>query len=446
MTTKSAQQIWKTALGELEIDVNRPNFRTWLDGTVGLSFRDSEFAVGVPNTFVAEFLERNLRSLVEKVLTGLTNSEVKVHFQVAAGETGNADEAGVPGRSKPLSLFNPRYTFDTFVVGSSNQLAYAAAQKVVENPGKVYNPLFIHGPAGMGKTHLLHAIGHAATAEGLDALYVSAEQFTNELVSAIRGGKTEEFRRKYRSVDILMVDDVQFFGGKERTRENFFHTFNALHAANRQVAVTCDCPPQSIPQIQEQMRSRLEWGLVTDLQPPDFETRLSILQAKAKREGVDIMPDVLGLIALQIKENIRRLEGSLNRIIAYARLMKTLITPELATRALSDIASKEPAQALLTPPQIVETVASSFQMPLSELRGRKRDGATVLARQVTMYLMRQETECSLAEIGRELGGRSPATISYAYEKIANNISNDPHLRRQVFNIQQKLHSPSRTAN
>ena len=455
MITKSARQIWQTALGELEIDVNKPNFRTWLDGTVGLSFRDSEFAVGVPNTFVAEFLERNLRSLVEKVLTGLTNSEVKVHFRVAAdfadkvgeaGFAGNADEAGVPGHSKPLSLFNPRYTFDTFVVGGSNQLAYAAAQKVVENPGKVYNPLFIHGPAGIGKTHLLHAIGHAATAEGLDALYVSAEQFTNELVSAIRSGETEEFRRKYRSVDVLMVDDVQFFGGKERTRENFFHTFNALHAANRQVAVTCDCPPRSIPQIQEQMRSRFEWGLVTDLQPPDFETRLSILQAKAKREGVDIMPDVLELIALQIKENIRRLEGSLNRIIAYARLMKTLITPELATRALDDIASKEPAPARLTAPQIVETVALSFQMPLSELKGRKRDGATVLARQVTMYLMRQETECSLAEIGRELGGRSPATISYAYEKIANNISNDPHLRRQVFNIQQQLHSPSRTAN
>ena len=464
MTTKSAQQIWETALGELEIDVNGPNFRTWLEGTVGLSFQDSEFAVGVPNTFVAEFLERNLRSLVEKVLTGLTRSEIKVHFQVAAGfadktgyagKVGNAGEAGragkageggVPGQSRPLPLFNPKYTFETFVVGSSNQLAYSAAQKVVENPGKAYNPLFIHGPAGMGKTHLLHAIGHAATAEGLDALYVSAEQFTNELVSAIRGGETEEFRRKYRSVDVLMVDDVQFFGGKERTRENFFHTFNALHAANRQVAVTCDCPPQSIPQIQEQMRSRFEWGLVTDLQPPDFDTRLSILQAKAKRDGVEIMPDVLELIALQVKENIRRLEGSLNRIVAYARLMKTLITPEMATRALDDIASKEPPPARLTPPQIVEAVASSFQMPLAELKGRKRDEATVLARQVTMYLIRQETECSLADIGRELGGRSPSTISYAYEKIANNIGNDPHLRRQVFNIQQKLHSPSRTAN
>jgi chromosomal replication initiator protein len=440
MTTRSAEQIWETALGELEIDVNRSNFRTWLDGTVGLSFRDSEFAVGVPNTFVAEFLERNLRSLVEKVLTGLTRSEVKVHFQVAAGG------AGVPSRSKPLSLFNPKYTFDTFIVGSSNQLAFAAAQKVVESPGKAYNPLFIHGPAGMGKTHLLHAIGHAATAEGLDALFVSAEQFTNELVSAIRGGEIEDFRRKYRSVDVLMVDDVQFFGGKERTRENFFHTFNALHADNRQVAVTCDCPPRSIPQIQEQMRSRFEWGLVTDLQPPDFETRLSILQAKAKREGVEIMPDVLEIIALQIKENIRRLEGSLNRIIAYARLMQTLITPELVTRALDDIAVKEPPPERLTPPQIAETVASSFQIPLSELKGRKRNETTALARQVSMYLMRQETECSLAEIGRELGGRSPATISYAYEKIASNISNDPHLRRQVFNIQQKLHSPPRTTD
>jgi chromosomal replication initiator protein len=434
MSFKSAQQIWETALGELQIEVNRSNYRTWLGGTVGLSYNNSDFVVGVPNAFVAEYLERNLRSLIEKVLTGLAQSKVKVNFHV-----GTREENPKPQKEN-LPLFNPRYTFDTFIRGKSNEMARAAALKVAEQPGQAYNPLFIHGPAGLGKTHLLHAIGHAAMADGLNTLYVSAEQFTNEVVSAIREGRTEEFRKKYRSVDVLLVDDVQFFSGKERTRESFFHTFNALHASNRQIAVTSDRPPREIPQIRPQLRSRLEWGLVTDLQPPDFETRLAILQARTRQDGVDITPDVLEFIALQIKENIRALEGSLNRVVAYSKLLKTAITPESAARALEDITSKRPEPTPLLPASIAEETATGFQVTLSDLRGRRRDEATVLARQVAMYLMRQETDCSLSEIGRELGGRSPATISYAYDKIANSINNDPHLRRQVFNIQQKLHA------
>ncbi|UCB44045.1 MAG: chromosomal replication initiator protein DnaA [Dehalococcoidales bacterium] len=434
MSVRSAQQIWETALGELQIEVNRSNYRTWLRGTVGLSFYNGDFVVGVPNAFVAEYLEKNLRSLIEKVLTGLAQSKVKVDFHIGTREEGPKSQ------HKNLPLFNPKYTFDSFIVGKSNEMAHAAALKVAEQPGQTYNPLFIHGPAGLGKTHLLHAIGHAAMANGLNTLYVSAEQFTNEVVSAIRDGRTEEFRKKYRSVDMLLVDDIQFFGGKERTRENFFHTFNDLYAANRQITVTSDCPPREIPQIRAQLRSRLEWGLVTDLLPPDFETRLAILQAKAAHDRIDITPDVLEFIALQIKENIRALEGSLNRVVAYSKLLRTMVTPESAARALEDIASKKPEPAPLPPALIAEATATSFQITLSDLKGRKRDEATVLARQVTMYLMRQETDCSLSRIGQELGGRSPATISYAYEKIANSINNDPHLRRQVFNIQQKLHA------
>jgi len=439
MTLPVAQQIWETALGELEIEVNKPNFRTWLSGTVGLTYQDTDFTIGVPNTFVAEFLEKNLRSLIVKVLTGLTRTAIQVHFRVDT----SADKAPVR-KTKKLPLFNPKYTFDNFVVGNNNQLAFAAALKVVENPGVTYNPLFIHGPAGIGKTHLLHAMGNLASSDGLNVLYVSAEQFTNEMVSAIREGQTEEFRTKYRSVDMLLVDDIQFFGGKERTRENFFHTFNALHSNNRQIAVTSDCSPQALPNIQEHLRSRFEWGLVTDLKPPDFETRLSILKTKAEMEGIEIKPDVLEIIALQIKENIRKLEGSLNRVIAYARLVESMVTPEVVARALNDISSKEPPAPPLSLPQIAESVAASFNISLSDIRGRKRDEPTVLARQVTMYLMRQETDNSLATIGRELGGRSPATISYAYEKIASNISNDPYLRRQVFNIQQKFHTAAVT--
>jgi chromosomal replication initiator protein len=434
MSAKPAQQIWETALGELQIEVNKSNFQTWLRGTTGLGFNNGDFVVGVPNTFVAEYLEKNLCSLIEKVLAGLIQSKVKVSFCV-----GEPEEKS-PKQQKKLSLFNPRYTFDSFIVGRSNQMAYAAALQVVEKPGHAYNPLFIHGAAGLGKTHLLHAIGHAAVANGLEVLYVSAEQFTNELVSAIREEKTGEFRKKYRGVDMLLVDDIQFFDGKERTKENFFYTFNELHASNRQIAITSDCSPRDIPRLRERLRSRFEWGLVADLQPPDFDTRLAILKNRAEQGKVNITPDALEFIALQIKENIRALEGSLNRVIAYSKLLKAMVTPELAARALEDIACKEPEPVPLSPASITEAVATDFQVTLSDLKGRKRNEANVLARQVSMYLMRQETDCSLSEIGRELGGRSPATISYAYEKIANNIKNDPHLRRQVFNIQQKLHS------
>lgn len=434
MGDRSAQQIWETALGTLQIEISKPNFQTWLGKTTGLSCRGNQFVIGVPNAFVAEYLEKNQCSLIAKVLTGLLQHDVEVQFQVGTRE----DKPSA--RQDSLPLFNPRYTFDSFIVGSCNELSHAAALKVAENPGQSYNPLFIHGDAGLGKTHLLQAIGHTAVANGLKVLYVSAEQFTNELVGSIREGKMETFRKKYRGADMLLVDDVQFFGGKKQTNENFFHTFNVLHDANRQIAITSDRPPTSIPQLPERLSSRFEWGLVTDLKPPDFKTRLDILRAKAKQDGMDVSSDVLELIALHIKQNIRALEGSLNRVIAYASLLKTLLTPEMAARALEDIASKEPRPVPVTPSLIIEVVASIFNLTLSDLKGRKRDETTVLARQLSMYLIRQDTDCSLAKIGKELGGRSPATISYAYEKIANGISNEPRLRRQVFNIQQKIHS------
>jgi chromosomal replication initiator protein len=438
MGVRSAQQIWDTALGELQLEISKPNYQTWLGKTVGLSYLDSKFIIGVPNTFVAEYLEKNQRSLIAKVLTGILQHEVDIEFKVGSNEEKPpAQQAGLP-------LFNPRYTFDSFVVGTSNQLAHAAALKVAEEPGRAYNPLFIHGEAGLGKTHLLHAIGHAALNKGLNVLYVSAEQFTNELVISIREGNMESFRNKYRSADMLLLDDVQFFSGKKQTNENFFHTFNRLHDANRQIAITSDHAPGAIPQLTERLRSRFEWGLVTDIKPPDFETRMEILRAKAKQDRVDIGSDVLEMIALQIKQNVRALEGSLNRVIAYARLLKTLLTPELAAKALEDISTKEPKPTQITPGLIIEAVATSFNLTLSDLKGRRRDEATVLARQLSMYLVRQETDCSLAEIGQELGGRSPATISYAYDKIATGIKNDPHLKRQVFNIQQKLHSTPQT--
>ncbi|MFC1985331.1 chromosomal replication initiator protein DnaA, partial [Chloroflexota bacterium] len=398
--------------------------KIWLEKTTGLSYKDGQFVIGVPNTFVAEYMDKNQRSLIEKALAGITHHEVQVQFQVNTNYPDSISSCSdrrtpTPAQQTQLPLFNPKYTFESFVVGSCNQLAHAAAMGVAQEPGHTYNPLFIYGGAGLGKTHLMQAIGHKALTNELNVLYVRAEQFTNDLTHAIREKETEDFRDKYRNVDMLLVDDIQFFSGKEQTAENFFHTFDALHNTSRQIIITSDRPPKSIPLLKEKLRSRFEWGLVTGMQAPDFATRLTILQTKLKQqEEVSISADVLELIALQIQQNIRTLEGSLNRVIAYAKLIRTMLTPELAAQALKDIGGSEHKTTPITPSLIIEAVANSFHFTPSDLKGRKRDEATALARQVAMYLIRQETDFSLAEIGQELGGKSPATISHAYEKIA----------------------------
>ncbi len=446
---KSAQHIWEAALGELQLQVNKSNYYTWLKGTTGLNSQDGQFIIGVPNTFVAEYLDRNQRSLIEKVLTDLTQQELQVQFQI------HNSPAKTPvrpdNRIKPISprqarmpLFNPKYTFDSFIVGNGNQLAYAAALGIAENPGHSYNPLFIHAGPGLGKTHLLQSIGNLAQAHDMKVIYVSAEQYTNELMTALREKNMEDFRGKYRSADMLLVDDVQFFSGKEQTGESFFHTFNELHNSSRQIAVTSDQRPHDIPCLPERLRSRLEWGLVTDIQPPDFKTRLAILQNKADEKGIDVSVDILEVIALQVQQNIRALEGALNRVIAYAKLIKTGLTPELVNRALLDVAANEEKKKV-TPLLIIEAVVNSFQLTPTDLKSRKKDEATVLARQVAMYLIRQETDCSLDEVGKELGGRSPATVSYSYQKIATSLNDCPSLQRKVFDIQQRLYTVSAPA-
>jgi len=448
--SRPTQHIWETALGELQVQVNKPNYRTWLAKTRGLSYEKDNFTIAVPNMFVAEYLDKNQRSLIEKVLTGITHRDVQVSFQVDAVQIESISGSRSRGKNTTpqqasLPLFNPRYTFDTFITGSCNQLAYAAALGIAQNPGNSYNPLYIYGGSGLGKTHLLQAIGHMALANNLKVLYVRSEEYTNQLMSALRYKKTEEFRSKYRSVDMLLLDDVQFFGGKAQTEESFFHTFDELHNANHQIAITCDRPPKSLPSLQKRLRSRFEGGLVTCVDEPDFDTRLAILQAKVMQRELDISNDVLELIALQIKQSIRALEGSLNRVIAYAKLIRSMLTPELAAQALKDLADDDVPTAPVTPHLIMESVVDRFQLTPSDLRGRKRDGATALARQVAMYLIRQETDCSLSVIGKELGGRTPATVSHAYQKIAEDINNDPYLKRKVFDIQQEIHAPKNSA-
>ena len=440
---RSPKEIWEIALGDLQVQVSKPNFRTWFSKTVGLSYQDNQFVIGVPNTFAAEYLEKNQRSLIEKALAGLTAPAVQVIFQVngkSQHQPGQVDNASpIPATPPAFTRLNPDYVFDSFIEGSSNRLARAAAQSVAQNPGHSYNPLFIYGGAGLGKTHLLHAIGQAATANHINVICASAEQFTNEFVSAVREKNTEEFRNKYRSIGMLLIDDIQFIGGKEQTEESFFHTFNELHNTNRQIVMTSDRPPKSMPLLEERLRSRFEWGLIVDIQPPDYETRLAILQAKARQKGVNVPKDVLELIAKEPHSNIRLLEGSLNRVLAFTKLLRASPTVEIASQALADVARKEYMPDDITPATIIQAVAECFQLPHDALLGRKRDKDTALARRLAMYLIRQETNCSLTQIGEELGRRDAAYVTNSCKKIAGDIDSSPFLKRKVRDIQRNMH-------
>jgi len=438
---RSAQEIWEAALGELQLQVNKPNFQTWFRGTKGLSQQGDRFVIGAANAFVTEYLNKNQRSLIEKTLISLTGRNVNVVFKVNS-TAAEAAESPCRENNAADAVFNARYTFDSFIVGGCNRMAHAAALSAAQHPGKGYNPLFIYGGPGLGKTHLLQAIGNAAAAGNIHVLYVSGEQFTNDFINAIREQRTDDFRSKYRSVDMLMIDDIHFISGKEQTEESFFHTFNDLHNANRQIVITSDRPPKSMPLLESRLRSRFEWGLTVDIQPPEFETRLVILQAKAKQSGIDIQPEVLEFIAGQIKNNVRELEGGLNRVIAYARLLRSKINTRIAAKALTDIASptavKQPPQ-----PALIDIVAGSFNLMVDDLTGRRRDKEAAQARQVAMYLLKQQNNCSLADIGAMLGGRNPSTVSHACDKIAADIQSSPILRRKIQGIRKQLQTSVR---
>ena len=439
--TISPKAVWEAVLGDLQIQVNKANYETWLKKTYGLRFENGEFIVGVPSAFVAEYLDKNQRSLVEKALGAVIRKDVEVTFQVGEFQ-GQLSSRAVRGKSNvqqtSLPLFNPRYTFDSFVTGQSNQFAYAAAMTVANNPGQSYNPLFVYGGAGLGKTHLLQAIGHAAVANNLKVVCVSAEQYANEFVTAIRERHTHELQNKYRSVDMLLLDDVQFFSGKQKIGENFFHTFDQLHNASRQMVITSDRPPKAIPLLPERLSSRLEGGLITEVRAPDYETRLAILQDKSKQDGVELADDVLEFLAAQVRQNIRVLEGSLNRIVAYAKLVRASVTPQLAAQAIRDIAEQVRAPLALTSGNIIDAVARGFQLDPSDLIGKKRDKETTTARRVAMYLLRKHTGFSLNQVGRELGGRDAAAVTNSCRKVAADIETDPFLRRKIIDIQQGL--------
>jgi chromosomal replication initiator protein len=432
----NAEQAWQSVLGQLQMEMPRASFDTWVRDTKPVSYQDGTLTVGVGNAYARDWLENRLASTVNRLLVGILNSTVDVNFVVHGNEAEpNVDEAPQPKPepdyasdqpARSLSI-NPRYVFDTYVVGSGNRLAHAACLAVAEKPARAYNPLFLYGGVGLGKTHLLHAIGNACHGRGLTVLYVSSEEFTNDMISAIRTHTNQAFREKYRSADVLLVDDIQFIAGKESTQEEFFHTFNTLHGQDKQIIVSSDRPPKSLNTLDERLRSRFEWGLTADIQAPDLETRLAILRSKAERTGRQISDDILETIARRVQSNIRELEGALNRILAFADLSGTSLTPSLVDMALADLL---PQKRNIPASKILEAVAASEGIGVNDLVGQNRSAKIAVPRQLAMYLLREFNEISFPQIGELLGGRDHTTIMYGIKKIEDNEK----LRKRAENI------------
>lgn len=441
----NAQQAWQSALGQLQNEMSKAAFDTWVRCAELVSYAQGVFTIGVQNAYARDWLENRLASTVSSMLSGFLGSPQLVNFVVwhKEEEAVNSAEEVALGTAEtavaaPLapSPFNSRYVFDTFVVGSSNRLAHAACMAVAENPARSYNPLFLYGGVGLGKTHLLHAIGNMAHSQGLQVLYVSSEEFTNDLINAIRTHNTVSFRDRYRNIDVLLIDDIQFIAGKESTQEEFFHTFNTLHGQEKQLVITSDRPPKAMVTLEERLRSRFEWGLIVDMQPPDLETRIAILRSKADRAGRRVPDSILEAIARQVQSNIRELEGSLTRVLAYADLSGRPLSLELVDIALADLL---PQRRTLEPRQVVAVVASAFGVTMEQMLGRDRSREVALPRQVAMYLLREEQSVSLPQIGEVLGGRDHTTVMYACDKVADMLESDDRLRRQVGQIREQLY-------
>jgi chromosomal replication initiator protein len=468
------QQVWQAALGDLQRRVSRANFETWLRATSLVAFSNGAATIAVPNTFAAEQLRAKFDREIADTLSTIVNRPVTIEYTVsqaadaptranrsrprvntAAHETPEsfrASQAPVAEAPRPVARqmglsnssragLNAGYTFESFVVGPSNRLAHAAAMAVADKPAQAFNPLFFYGGVGLGKTHLLHAIGHRAIELRPDTqvLYVSSEKFTNDMIKSIMTQRADQFRERYRSADILMIDDVQFIAGKEATQEEFFHTFNELYQSGRQIIVTSDKPPKAIPTLEDRLRSRFEGGLIADVQPPDIETRTAILRRKGESLGLHVSNEVLDYVARKVQSNIRELEGALNKIVALAQLYNTPVRMELAVQALSD-AAMEARRAHITPELVVATVIKHFRCSPAELRGRGRSKEIVLPRQVAMYVLRAETGASLVEIGALLGGRDHSTIMHGIDKMEKQLETNTALRDHINAIRELLYA------
>lgn len=446
----NANQAWQAARGQLQTDMPKAAFDTWVRNAEFISFEDGHFVIGVPNAYARDWLQSRLSSTVVRLLTGILNRTVEVRFIVwqnngkdgstARHQIENDDSLEVDDQETPSSnpSFNSRYSFQNFVVGASNRLAHAASMAVAEKPAQAYNPLFLYGGVGLGKTHLLHAIGNMCHRRGLEVLYVSSEVFTNDLINAIRSHTTQAFRDKYRSIDVLLVDDIQFIAGKESTQEEFFHTFNTLHGQDKQIVISSDRPPKALVTLEERLCSRFEWGLTADIQPPDLETRLAILRSKAERLGTSVPDELMELIARKVQSNIRELEGALTRVAAFADLSGLPLTPQLVETALGDLL---PRRTQVETQEVIRKVADSFGISVEGILSRDRSRQLALPRQVAMYLLREEAKVSLPQIGEALGGRDHTTVMYGCEKIGELLEQDDRFRRKVLEIKERLYGP-----
>ena len=445
------KQAWQAALGQLQLEMPKAAFDTWVRDAELISESDGDFQIGVHNAYARDWLDSRLKSTITKLLNGTMNRPVDVTFvvnhvakksisqnQSELLDTPNIETPQVENSPPQRVSINIRYNFNNFVVGSSNRLAHAASLAVSEKPAQTYNPLFLYGGVGLGKTHLLHAIGNMCQVQGLEVLYVSSEEFTNDMIMAIRNHTTQAFREKYRRIDVLLIDDIQFIAGKESTQEEFFHTFNTLHGQNKQIVMTSDRPPKAMVTLEERLRNRFEWGLAADIQPPDFETRVAILQSKADRMGFDMPDSILENIAQRFQNNIRELEGAMTRLRAYADLRGMVLDEKLVEYALADLM---PETKEIEPQQILNTIAQEYGITMEDLLSPSRSQRVAFPRQVAMYLLREESELSLPKIGEILGGRDHTTVMYGHDKITDLLERDKNLRRKIVNIQEILYSP-----
>ncbi len=444
--------LWAKVLDLVEKEIPRPSFETWVKPARPMAFYEDSIIIGAPNDLAKNRLESHYNETLRQALRTVSGRDLRVSFvlpsfipsdfsayeELAATSAAGALVHNGDPSFKPL---NPKYTFETFVVGNSNRFAHAASLAVAETPARAYNPLFIYGGVGLGKTHLMHAIGHFVLSQNpaTKIAYLSSETFTNEFINSLRDNKTVEFQNRYRNVDILLIDDIQFLAGKERTQEEFYHTFNAIHEAHKQVVINSDRPPKEIPTLEERLRSRFEWGLICDIQPPDLETRIAILRKKCQTERLQVSDDVLAWVASRIETNIRELEGALTRLFAYTSYSGSPVNLESAAEALKDILSNNhPKQ--LTIAIIQQAVAEHYGMRLEDFKVRKRTRAVAFPRQVAMYLARELTDASLPKIGEEFGGRDHTTVIHACDKISSDIKADPFLAATVRQLSAKLKS------
>ncbi|SNU93262.1 chromosomal replication initiator protein DnaA [Bacillus pumilus] len=418
-----------------------------MKSTKAHSLQGDTLTITAPNEFARDWLESRYLHLIADTIYELTGEELSIKFIIPQ----NQDEVEAMPKSPikkmskedpvdiPQNMLNPKYTFDTFVIGSGNRFAHAASLAVAEAPAKAYNPLFIYGGVGLGKTHLMHAIGHYVIDHNPSAkvVYLSSEKFTNEFINSIRDNKAVDFRNRYRNVDVLLIDDIQFLAGKEQTQEEFFHTFNTLHEESKQIVISSDRPPKEIPTLEDRLRSRFEWGLITDITPPDLETRIAILRKKAKAEGLDIPNEVMLYIANQIDSNIRELEGALIRVVAYSSLINKDINADLAAEALKDIIPSSKPR-IITIKDIQRIVGQQFNIRLEDFKAKKRTKSVAYPRQIAMYLSREMTDSSLPKIGEEFGGRDHTTVIHAHEKISKLIVEDEQLQQHVKEIKEQL--------